>query len=1218
VSPLRDDEPIEDEPSGSSSSFGEREQGSHRRRKRQPQADAVVLGQFELLEVLGTGEMGRVYRAVDGETECVVAVKTLHQHTPARQRALERGFDALSELHHPNLVQLYELFIEDDHVHFSQELVDGVSLDRYVFADQHSFARELTPAAVQRLIAVTGQICNALEFLHARHCVHRNLKPSNILVDDRGRVVLLDGALLGESELRDLQPFDRLVHNGIAYAAPELLTPGTSGTAVDMYALGAVLHELLMGIPPPVFDGTPPRSSPSPDEMPTGVPAPLREMVARLLSADASRRASPAKVKLELAKLHQTPAAAPRALVRQDDLKRLETAYERARAIRATPARVRTTLTVHAKPGSGTTTLVDTFCQALADRGIRVFRGRCYRGDRRPFGAINQLLDSIATQTDLREVAHSGELGALRTQVLARMFPSLADLQVDQLPPTSQLLPRDARQHAFESFGRLLTRALAGQPAVVWLDDAQWGDPDSFALLASLENQLAQSDIVLLLSYCSTANDELPLARFLSRDTTLDRADVDDTLDVELRPLSDSDARRFVEHLTDGRQTEQVTQHIATAAGSLWRLRESVSWPSEAHSFGEGLERLIARRGVALPRGSRRLLGVLATAGYPLDVAVAMRAAGLARGGLAVVQLLVNVGLIRRQIREGNATLELFHDKIHEAVMDQITSEQLAELHGRLAEALPSDDPAHAWHSLASGSVDAGSAAVVAAAHDASWRFAFERAAEGYQLVLIRNPAMDDRALHEVLALALRCAGRTSLAATHFARAAELATTQSEKIRLGVEAAQGFLRCGALHRGMQLLEELLQKAGVDVPPTSDGTSSGPRGLWSRVTETFTRSRKDVVLGPTVLDALWEATVHMPSIAPTREALWAQLHQRHAEASDDPARKLRALGFALVRESTHGAERRAQACSESLRSVAEAVERTRSRSAGAWTQFATAQCSLLRGQWLAAIKHAKRARRLFALHLDAGSWEATQTEACFLTASALRGDLQALAERLPSALADAVDREECSAANVFRVGHPALLWLCRDLAKHALDLAEAANAKQTSAGAPAARYQVALAVVPALLYLDHGARALEIVDGGFAALLRSPEVNNALAQTSLVQLSARAALATAAASPLAAREALLARVRGDADTLKANPLPLGRPYAALLEASIANLRADHADRDALLRQAAAGFEEADMALYAALARYALGDSDPIEALAVVNAERLLRSFAPGLG
>jgi serine/threonine protein kinase len=323
VSPLSDDEPRPGEPESSSSSLGEPDQGTHRRRKRAPRDDSLALGQFELLELLGTGDMGQVYRAIDTDTECVLAVKVLRQLSSSRRRALERRFDELSQHSHPHLVQLYELFIADGGAHFSQELVSGTNLDDYLFGAD-SGQRDFGEGAVARLIEATRQICAALEFLHSRRLVHHNLKPSNLLVADGGRVVLLDGGLLPEHELWDLQPFDRLLHSGISYAAPEMFVRGAgAGAAADLFALGAILHEFVTGTRAELLDDPSQRVTPSPDQLPRHLPQSLRDLIASLLLVEPSRRPSADKALATLSRLGR-PARNALPTIRQTDYARLE------------------------------------------------------------------------------------------------------------------------------------------------------------------------------------------------------------------------------------------------------------------------------------------------------------------------------------------------------------------------------------------------------------------------------------------------------------------------------------------------------------------------------------------------------------------------------------------------------------------------------------------------------------------------------------------------------------------------------------------------------------------------------------------------------------------------------------------------------------------------------------------------------------------------------
>lgn len=206
-----------------------------------------VLGSYRLLERIGSGGMGTVWRATrtDGRFEGQVAVKVLHPSLIEGEGAerFRREGTILSRLTHPGIARIYDAgFSGAGQPYLVLELVDGERIDRY--ADLHRLD-------VEARLRLFLQVAEAVAHAHTSLVVHRDLKPSNILVDREGRVRLLDfgiatllDAASGEAQRRTQTGARALTPR---YAAPEQLEGGPVTTATDVYALGVLLHELLTG-----------------------------------------------------------------------------------------------------------------------------------------------------------------------------------------------------------------------------------------------------------------------------------------------------------------------------------------------------------------------------------------------------------------------------------------------------------------------------------------------------------------------------------------------------------------------------------------------------------------------------------------------------------------------------------------------------------------------------------------------------------------------------------------------------------------------------------------------------------------------------------------------------------------------------------------------------------------------------------------------------------
>ncbi len=218
----------------------------------EPAASEFLTGQhvgpYLLKQRLGSGGMGEVWLASrsDGTLNRQVALKLPHTHLLAGvlRRRFERERDILAALSHPHIAQLYDAGVADSkHPYLAMEWIDGHSIN------QHCHDAKLS---LERRLDLFLQILDAVGYAHGHLIAHRDLKPSNILVTRDGRIKLLDFGiaklLTGDTDGGETQ-LTRVGH-AIAtpgYAAPEQLLGAPITVAVDLYALGVILHELLTG-----------------------------------------------------------------------------------------------------------------------------------------------------------------------------------------------------------------------------------------------------------------------------------------------------------------------------------------------------------------------------------------------------------------------------------------------------------------------------------------------------------------------------------------------------------------------------------------------------------------------------------------------------------------------------------------------------------------------------------------------------------------------------------------------------------------------------------------------------------------------------------------------------------------------------------------------------------------------------------------------------------
>ena len=200
--------------------------------------------QLEILECLGRGGMGVVYKARQPRLDRTVALKILapeKEDDPQFAERFAREAKALARLSHSNIVAIYDFGESEGLFYLMMEFVDGVSVRQLLQK------RQMAP---EEALAIVPKICEALQYAHEQGIVHRDIKPENVLLDKQGRVKIADfgiAKILGQ-EGKDPRTEEGIVVGTPRYMAPEQVDkPETVDHRADIYSLGVVFYEMLTG-----------------------------------------------------------------------------------------------------------------------------------------------------------------------------------------------------------------------------------------------------------------------------------------------------------------------------------------------------------------------------------------------------------------------------------------------------------------------------------------------------------------------------------------------------------------------------------------------------------------------------------------------------------------------------------------------------------------------------------------------------------------------------------------------------------------------------------------------------------------------------------------------------------------------------------------------------------------------------------------------------------
>ena len=1213
---------------------------------------------FRLDAQLGDGAMGVVYRAFDEERGAPVALKLLSEQRAEALVRFKREFRLLKEVRHPHLVHLGELFEQDGRWFYTMELIDGVDFLRHVGAVSSSLAERRTelqrpsgrlaaasepppiapPTTMDcdeaRLRVALGQLALGVHALHSAGYVHRDIKPPNILVTDGPRVVLLDFGLISESsDIRGSLDTDLIIGTP-AYMAPEQARGDVETPAVDWYSVGIVLYEALTGCLP--FDGSAfelilrkQTGEPlPPSALIAGVPRDLDELCAALIRRDPRDRPTGPEVLRRLGLGPAAPAPARRATMQSQFIGRDPELATLRRGLADADAGRTVAVRIHGESGVGKSSLVRSFLKEVRTiRDAVVLEGRCYQHESLPYKAFDGLLDDLARHLRHLESFEVVRVLPIEAELLVKVFPVLGTVEALRAAPGGNAAhdPQERRRLVFAALRELLDRLAERGPLVLVIDDAQWADDDSLALLRYLL-QPPVPPRLLLIAIERAGGDRL-------------RAVLpDDVLEIDVGPLPPLAAETLVQRLADqsGLRDQGLPAHIAAAAaGHPLYIAEMVRHAA-AHGVGDPgasvqLHEAIWARVAALTPAQAALVAVVCVADAPLSFATLVAAGG---GDQAQVER--DLAHLRSDnlLRTAGTRFEPYHDHVRNAVLSHLAAGERAR-HGRqLAEALEASDEARARPELmVQPLADSGRRAdaaryAIEAARRAADALAFGRAAELYERGLALGSFDDDARRQLLLACAAAAvqAGRGAPAADIYLAAADGAPPEM-RIDCQARAAKQLLTTGHVERGLAVIRDLLADVGEDLPHGRRRTLAAflTRRAHLRLRGHRFRTRAEAEIPVLALrrQDVFQAVSHgLSFIDPVVGQLFQTRSLLEALRLGEPMRIARGFGFDAMYLSS---ARPARARLVLARCEALAAQ-VKSPYLDALAVGARGVVAYFEGDFPAACALLAEAERRFLAQPIEAALEASNTRMFHLLALRAMGDLRGLRAVLARGLDDARARGDLFNDTTLKRAF-VLVWLADGAPARARATLDSATWVP-----PTGNYHVQhwydvrarheLALYEGASPADHDALAPALRDTRASLLMRVSAI-----RVEVDWLDARSRLARIDAGADASGLDDVLRL---AEALHQEPLAYVQPWADLLAAAVAHRRGDRDAAIAALRRAAERADACHLGLCAAAARWRLAglldgaESDALRAAAggwmrdqgIADVEAMARTIAPG--
>ncbi len=621
---------------------------------------------FEILEELGRGGMGIVYKARETRLDRHVALKFLpadYVGDPDRLGRFLREARTASALNHPHICTVHALGEHEDRPFLVMEFIEGLTL-------QALAAHRPRPEEAARLI---GQAAQALAAAHAAGVVHRDIKPDNIMVRPDGYVKVLDFGLArrlpafvhnGPDGGRDTLPGELL--GTMAYMSPEQARAAAVDCASDIFSLGIVLYQLVTGRHPFEADSAlemlfaiRDRQPPPLAQFNPHLPAALDGLLEAMLHKEASLRPTAATVADALAALAvpgagpAAPAAPRRPIIhREPELVALRVALQKAAAGRGA------VFCLTGEPGIGKTTLVEDFLSELAapGRSALIVRGHCSErlASSEPYlpviDALQHLLRGEAREsvTRLMKVVAPTWHTQVARPVAEQVQEPVSNTEPD--PDAAASVPRtpaSSQQAMLREFCNLLREASRLAPVVFFIDDVHWADLSTVDLLAHLGRLCSQLRVLVIVTYRRTelllgphpfyhvkvelegkgACTELALG-FLGRQeiasylglTFPDHAFPDDF--ASLVHARTEGSPLFMVDLLDYLRERGVI----TSVGGRWALAREL--PDLRRELPNSVRSMIQRKLDQLAEDDRRLLAAASVQGPAFDSAIVARVLG--------------------------------------------------------------------------------------------------------------------------------------------------------------------------------------------------------------------------------------------------------------------------------------------------------------------------------------------------------------------------------------------------------------------------------------------------------------------------------------------------------------------------------------------------------------------------------------------------------------
>ncbi|MDF1816450.1 MAG: protein kinase, partial [Verrucomicrobiales bacterium] len=892
-----------------------------------------VVDRFELVEKLGSGGMGSVYKAIDRERGTSLAIKFLHYPAPWMLLRFKQEFRLVNKLAHPNLVRFYEFFHQERLSFFTMEHIHGSNFLNW----WHSIGGSETgnepsdTALLSKLTRALLQLAEGLNALHQNGKLHRDIKPSNVMVTHDGkRVVLLDFGLVTNyvGRVGLFSPDNLDIVGTFPFMAPEIMEGLVHDVASDWYAFGVLLYQVLSGKLPfygTYADITEQKISGVTPNLPNWVPPEIKSICQGLINPSPDLRPSFGEVWRALGgDTHSMPlsnSAFPHDLPittigREKEIGQLVAAYQES--LKGVPALA----LVYGKSGLGKTCIIEELQSRIRNTPdfLTVLSGRCYEQESIPYKGIDDIMDQLSLRLLHLPMSKVKQILPADFPLLCIVFPVLAivsehfKLNLTNFNQTHLDLAAQKRrmlraiEELFFNLGKL-------GPLVICLDDLQWCDKDCIAIIEVILN-LADCPILVAGSFRSEAIEPAGTLTSLIEDrgrgpvfqVPIEELDEESLAQIAIQVLGEK-----AEQIENRTKIGEIVKESGGNAFFIIQLAKALKRGAKSLKLDSVLEDHVNE----LSEAEKSFLQLLAVAGHPIRRSLAVEAAGLIGNEQEFESDLRIGGLIKSSGPTQDDLLETYHDRIREGIVKSLEENELSSHHLKLARTLaqhtPEDHENLARHFKGGRKFDIAADHYLTAAKNSRRSLAFEHTVYLYResLACKQRKGTDLANIRAAIGDALENAGKGHDAAVEFHQAAKIMAGTEDELKWKQREAHQYMISGHFDEGLRVIKEVLDRGHIKYPATHTHAlmSAVLQSLYLRFSiispHLEKNSRKLTPELADKIDTYWVTACGLGTIDVFRAADFHLKALRLSLRSGDPARIARSMALHAIYNGAEG-------------------------------------------------------------------------------------------------------------------------------------------------------------------------------------------------------------------------------------------------------------------------------------------------------------------------